>query len=390
MAEHKVPQDVEAEDKLLGPFSFRQFIYLMIAAGAGALAFFLGRMAFPLAIIPLPVFLLFGTLALPLRKDQPMETYVAAMIRYFFSPHIRLWDADGQEGLVEISNPVVDEGPHVKDVGGEEAARRLSFLADIEDSQGWVTRGIAIPTNKTILKDDLAISTSNAPDILDNKNSLSESFDDLLNQSDEQVRRQAVTRMQNDMATSPPATSPVAATPPLPSSSPPQPVPATTTVPSATIPPDDEAMARNLLNRAAANTPPADLAAMNQTVIQPPTATPTAAASPSVTSTQPPTTQPTAQPVVTTTSPQPEPTSLTATDNSVISTSHPESPTPERPTDDKDIAQTKPAESETAAKSTIEPTHDIIKPSQNQFDGEELINHDQGANNDQTVEISLH
>ena len=27
MAVYKVPQDVEADDKLIGPFSFRQFIY---------------------------------------------------------------------------------------------------------------------------------------------------------------------------------------------------------------------------------------------------------------------------------------------------------------------------------------------------------------------------
>ena len=45
MAEHKVPQDVEAEDKLLGPFSFRQFLYLLVALGAGALAYFIGTVA---------------------------------------------------------------------------------------------------------------------------------------------------------------------------------------------------------------------------------------------------------------------------------------------------------------------------------------------------------
>jgi hypothetical protein len=40
MAVYKVPQDVEAEDKLIGPFSFRQFIYLIIVAGAGAIGWF--------------------------------------------------------------------------------------------------------------------------------------------------------------------------------------------------------------------------------------------------------------------------------------------------------------------------------------------------------------
>ena len=38
MATYKVPQDVEADDKLIGPFSFRQFIYLIVVALAGAMA----------------------------------------------------------------------------------------------------------------------------------------------------------------------------------------------------------------------------------------------------------------------------------------------------------------------------------------------------------------
>ena len=35
MGQYRVPQDVEAEDKILGPFSFRQFVYLMIGVGTG-------------------------------------------------------------------------------------------------------------------------------------------------------------------------------------------------------------------------------------------------------------------------------------------------------------------------------------------------------------------
>ena len=65
MAEYKVAQDVEAEDKLIGPFSFRQFIYLIIAAVAVALAWGLGQIFIDLAIIPLPVIIFFTVLALP-------------------------------------------------------------------------------------------------------------------------------------------------------------------------------------------------------------------------------------------------------------------------------------------------------------------------------------
>jgi hypothetical protein len=83
MSVYKVPQDVEAEDKLLGPFTFRQFIYLIIVAMAMGIAYGLGTLLIPLAFIPLPVILLFGALALPLRKDQPMETYLSAMVSFF-------------------------------------------------------------------------------------------------------------------------------------------------------------------------------------------------------------------------------------------------------------------------------------------------------------------
>ena len=44
MAVYKVPQDVEADDKLIGPFGFRQFIYLLMVAGLIALAWALAQM----------------------------------------------------------------------------------------------------------------------------------------------------------------------------------------------------------------------------------------------------------------------------------------------------------------------------------------------------------
>ena len=95
MASYKVPQDVEAEDKLIGPFGFRQFVYLIIAALAGIMGFFLSKIFIGLIVIPLPIFAFFVILALPLRKDQPMEMYLLAVIRFFFKPHLRMWLPEG-------------------------------------------------------------------------------------------------------------------------------------------------------------------------------------------------------------------------------------------------------------------------------------------------------
>ena len=136
MAQYKVPQDVEADDKLIGPFSFRQFVYLLIVAGLIALAVLLAQLFPLLAIIPVPLILLFGALALPLRKDQPMETYLAALISYYLKPRKRIWTPGQRESTILITAPKVVEENRARDISGEEATHRLSFLADIVDSQG--------------------------------------------------------------------------------------------------------------------------------------------------------------------------------------------------------------------------------------------------------------
>lgn len=202
MAVYKVPQDVEAEDKLLGPFSFRQFVYLMIAAGAGVAMFFLGRLSIFLAAIPLPIFLAFGILALPLRKDQPMETYIAAIIRFYLKPHKRFWQPDGTTSLIEITNPKIDEGPQLKEFGGQEAANRLSFLSQVVDTQGWSTRGVDAPLAGTSLQDEIANDAYATQDILDDSGAIAQSFNQMISQSDQQQRNEILQRMQQTIVAS--------------------------------------------------------------------------------------------------------------------------------------------------------------------------------------------
>lgn len=214
MAVYKVPQDVEAEDKLLGPFSFRQFVYLMIAAGSGVAMFFLGRINFLLALLPLPFFLVFGILALPLRKDQPIETYLAAIIRFHLKPRKRFWQPDGTLSLIEITNPIVDASPVLKDVSGQEAATRLSFLSQVVDSQGWSTRGVAAPTAGTSLQDTVVNDAMAVPDILDNTSNVAQSFGERISQTDQQQRDNVMQRMQTAITTAQPMQASSPALPP--------------------------------------------------------------------------------------------------------------------------------------------------------------------------------
>ena len=126
-----------------------------------------------------------------------METYLAAMIHFYFAPNRRVWDADGQEALVEITNPRIDDGPQVKDIGGAEAAQRLSFLAEVSDTQGWSTRGVLGTPNTTNLADDYATAAFDVPDILDSGDALGRGFEDKLASAEQRRRAEMVAKMDN-------------------------------------------------------------------------------------------------------------------------------------------------------------------------------------------------
>ena len=196
MSVYKVPQDVEADDKLLGPFNFRQFIYLIIVAGCIALDIFLWGIFPGLIILPLPIIIFFGALALPLRKDQPMETYLAAVVSFYLKPNKRFWQPDGVEHLIQISAPVNREEHLTKELSQNEASRRLSYLADIVDTEGWAIKHSIAPVNTTV-REEYSNEARAAEDMFDNSR-VSSNVDNLLNQHDQRRKQQI---MQNlDMA----------------------------------------------------------------------------------------------------------------------------------------------------------------------------------------------
>ncbi|HEY5695238.1 MAG TPA: PrgI family protein [Candidatus Saccharimonadales bacterium] len=211
MAVYKVPQDVEADDKLIGPFSFRQFIYLIIVAISIAIGWGLSRLLLPLAIIPLPIILFFGALALPLKKDQPMEIYLAAVISFYLKPRKRLWQPDGIQSLVEITAPKVVEIKRSKDLSQTEAQQRLSYLANIVDTEGWAVRGV---DSNTPMQNDAYYEAQQQEDVLDSSSGVAQSFDSMISQADLKRRQDMVQRMHQVQApVSTPATT--AITPPF-------------------------------------------------------------------------------------------------------------------------------------------------------------------------------
>src|SRR5487761_1861732 len=106
MATYKVIQDIEAEDKLLGPLTLKQFIYAGITTVCLYICFLSLSKHVPfLLVFFLPVALASGFFAWPWSLNQPTEVWALAQIRFLLKPRKRIWDQSGTKELVTITAP---------------------------------------------------------------------------------------------------------------------------------------------------------------------------------------------------------------------------------------------------------------------------------------------
>lgn len=142
MGTYKVIQDIESEDKLLGPFSLRQFIYLIIVIVCLLVGFKLATVKWFLAVPFLPFIAFFGLLAAPFGHDQSSEVWLLAKIRFMFKPRKRIWNQTGIKDLVTITVPKKVERQLTKGFTQDEVRNRLSALANTVDTRGWAVKNV--------------------------------------------------------------------------------------------------------------------------------------------------------------------------------------------------------------------------------------------------------
>ena len=88
--EYQVPQFIEVEDKIFGPFTFKQFIYL---AGGGGLSvvLFLYLPLFFAIIAAIPVVALTGALAFYKVNNKSFVEMLEAGLTYYTKNRLYLW-----------------------------------------------------------------------------------------------------------------------------------------------------------------------------------------------------------------------------------------------------------------------------------------------------------
>lgn len=219
MAVYKVPQDVEADDKLIGPFSFRQFVFLLSLVGTLYITYLFLQISPVLVVFPLPFIVLLAALAFPWRKDQPTEVYLTALIHFWIKPHKRIWDQEGQLEHVHITAPKKVDHQYTDGMTNVEVRSRLRSLASTLDSRGWAAKNVLVqdvaqqgqptPQQQAVESDRLAMPMVAQPiqdpayvvtdkdDVMDvNNNPVAQNFDNLVNKSAEDHKAQLLQQMQ--------------------------------------------------------------------------------------------------------------------------------------------------------------------------------------------------
>ncbi|HEX5797552.1 MAG TPA: PrgI family protein [Candidatus Saccharimonadales bacterium] len=143
MATYKVIQDIEAEDKFVGPLTLKQFIFAMFGSLFAYLSFFVVSRGLVWGLIgTLPPTLFGFFMAFPWSSEQPTDVWVLAKIRFRIKPKKRIWDQAGRQELVTITAPKKIEKPKTKNLSETEVRSRLKALAETIDSRGWIVKNV--------------------------------------------------------------------------------------------------------------------------------------------------------------------------------------------------------------------------------------------------------
>jgi len=222
MATYKVIQDIEAEDKLVGPLTLRQFIYAGIAALCLYLSYLFVAKHVPFMLgLTLPIAFTAGFFAFPWGKDQPTEIWALAKIRFFLKPRRRVWDQSGAKELVTVMVPKKIERRLTNGLDQAEVQSRLEALANTIDSRGWAVKNVnvnmsAAATAAPLDTSDRLVAASSLPqqvseldirasdDILDEAaNPVAHNFDSMIQASAAAHHQQLIAQMQQPLPPTP-------------------------------------------------------------------------------------------------------------------------------------------------------------------------------------------
>lgn len=129
--EYQVPQFIEVEDKIFGPFTLKQFVY--VAGGVGLCAILL--LTLPLIfgiILALPVAALTAALAFFKINNKPFVEIMEAAFNYYIGSRLYLWKKEKNVVPSAPVAPVAAPDPQKLDLT-QSRLKDLALSLDIQD-----------------------------------------------------------------------------------------------------------------------------------------------------------------------------------------------------------------------------------------------------------------
>ena len=127
----QVPQNIDLEDKIIGPLTLKQFIFLLVGGMFDYMWYtFFDTGAFILLAIPTTVLAL--ALAFARMQDQPFPKFLGSLIIFVLRPKILTWGKTRKPKIIE-SPEAKKEKIHPKMI----KESQIQKLSQIVDTQGW-------------------------------------------------------------------------------------------------------------------------------------------------------------------------------------------------------------------------------------------------------------
>ena len=122
----KVPQNIDLEDKIVGPLTLIQFLYLLAGGVIDYLLFLSLKGSYIFWVLAVPVSILALALAFLKIQDQPLSYFIKAGLIYLQRPKKRLWLRQG------LQMPIIKAGPQKQEKEEIIAPKRRIEKSELE------------------------------------------------------------------------------------------------------------------------------------------------------------------------------------------------------------------------------------------------------------------
>lgn len=132
--QYRVPQNIDMADKIVGPLTMIQFLYVAIGGSIVYLTLTKGG-TFIFVVVGIPTGLLTLAMAFYKPQDQPFSHFILSLISYLFKPKDRVWIKGSAEEAVIL--------PHKEKMAPKPLPKKkitkseLQKITEVLDSGGW-------------------------------------------------------------------------------------------------------------------------------------------------------------------------------------------------------------------------------------------------------------